>query len=145
MQPQSWAFYRKYFEAKGELVPSETGAKAVISVGPSTHFVFTESQDPLLPSNIEKQAGVHVCVYIAKFQESYNRLKDSNLIWTNPRFTYLDTCDTYGEARMSRQFRFKTFIDSAASSDTDKEIFELEHETRALTHAKFLSVLVNTS
>ena len=72
-------------------------------------------------------------MYIDGFKRAYERLKELGLIWTNPRFVHLDTCDTYEEAAASRQFRFKTIIDL----DTKEPLLELEHETRAARHCQF--------
>ena len=83
-------------------------------------------------------SGIHIAIYIDKFKERYTLLKKHNLIWTNPRFAKLDTCDTYEEAHANRQFRFKDII----NPDTGEKIFELEHETRALRHFQFMKPVV---
>jgi hypothetical protein len=63
--------------------------------------------------------------------------KEHNLIWTNPRFIKMDTCDTEKEACANRQFRFKNII----NPDTREILFELEHETRSLRHFQFMKQL----
>mmetsp|Transcript_36726 Transcript_36726/g.39859 ORF Transcript_36726/g.39859 Transcript_36726/m.39859 type:complete len:135 (-) Transcript_36726:1694-2098(-) len=55
--------------------------------------------------------GVHICIYVHDFKGLYNRLSDHSLIWTNPRFTRLDSCDTWKEAKNSRTLRFRYIID----------------------------------
>ena len=55
------------------------------------------------------------------------------LIWTNPRFAHLDTCDTWDEAVAGRQFRFKDLVDPASGV----KLLELEHETRSVRHFQF--------
>ena len=89
--------------------------------------------------------GVHICVYTANFQELYDRLKKSRLIWTNPRFTHLDRCDTWDEAKASRTLRFKDIIDVSTNNGEEggnntSKIFELEHETRPMQHGQYLKV-----
>jgi hypothetical protein len=107
---------------------SRDGKRVAISVGPSCHFVFSESI--VSPEEVEAAAGLHVCVYIEHYKQAYHLLKQCGAIWTNPRFIDLDTCDTWQEAREGRQFRFKNVNG-----------FELEHETRALRHNQFLKIL----
>ena len=108
---------------------------AIVGVGPGVHFVFVES-DELTTESVEKQQGVHACIYISNFQSTYQELKDRGLIWTNPRFTHLDTCDTWEEACASRTLRFKDMLDVK----TGEKVYELEHETRSLTHGQYLKV-----
>ena len=52
-------------------------------------------------------------------------------MWTNPRFEYLDSCDTKQEALECRQFRFKRFAPEGQA------FFELEHEVRSVHHLQF--------
>lgn len=102
-----------------------------VAVGPGVHFVFTKD-DTVTREESERAVGIHVCVYIARFREAYETLQSRGLIWTNPRFAYLDTCETYEVALRNRQFRFKSLGD-----------FDLEHETRATTHVQFLKAIHN--
>ena len=81
--------------------------------------------------------GAHICVYIDKFKERYHLLQEKGLIWTNPRFSKDDTCDTYEEAKTNRQFRFKHII----NPDSGETLFELEHEARALRHYQYMKPL----
>ena len=104
-------------------------------MGPGVHLVYVESTD-LTDSDLQKMKGVHICVYAADFEGLYHRLKDRNLIWTNPRFTHLDSCDTWEEAVASRTLRFKDIIDL----ETGEKLIELEHETRPLRHGQYLKV-----
>ena len=57
-------------------------------------------------------------------------MRARGLVWTNPRFTRLDTCDTYEEASAGRQYRWRHVSDLA----TGAPLLELEHETRSLRH-----------
>ena len=106
---------------------------ATVSVGPGVHMTFVEHSN-LTNNNLEKMKGVHACIYISNFQTMYNALKERNLIWTNPRFTHLDSCDTWEEACASRTFRFKDIL----NVETGEKILEFEHETRPMMHGQYL-------
>ena len=114
---------------------------ATVAVGPSVHFVFLdEDMAPLSDQEERWQAGpagagfgLHVCVYISDFKHAYNRMHAKGLVWTNPRFSHLDRCDTYAEAVASRQFRFRQIVDV----ETGAPLLELEHEVRAQRHVQF--------
>jgi len=88
--------------------------------------------------------GVHICIYVHDFKGLYNRLSDHSLIWTNPRFTRLDSCDTWKEAKNSRTLRFRYIIDindnDNDQSNKPKILMELEHETRPIRHGQFMKV-----
>jgi len=110
-------------------------ACAIIGVGMGVHFVFVESPE-LTTGSLEKQEGIHACIYVSNFYSTYHELKDRGLIWTNPRFTHLDSCDTWEEASASRTLRFKDVLDIKSG----QKILELEHETRPMTHGQYLKV-----
>jgi catechol-2,3-dioxygenase len=112
-----------------------TLGQAVISVGPGVHLVYIED-DKLSDDDVKAMEGVHICIYANDFKGLYNRLASKKLIWTNPRFTHLDRCDTWEEAVASRTLRFKDIIDLS----TGEKILELEHETRPLRHGQYLKV-----
>ena len=91
-------------------------------LGP-VHLIFeTAAPDPAAEA---RMAGVHLCCYVDGFSERYERLRAH--CFTNQRFKHLDTCDTLAEARASRTFRFAF-----------PALPNVEHETRALSHAQFL-------
>ena len=106
-----------------------------VCVGPGVHFVYVESSE-LDDESIAQMQTVHACVYIPEFETTYKRLKEKGLIWTNPRFTHLDSCDTWEEAAACRTFRFKDIIDAR----TGESVLELEHETRPMTHGQYMKV-----
>jgi hypothetical protein len=112
-----------------------TLGQAVISVGPGVHLVYIED-DKLSDDDVKGMEGVHICIYANDFKGLYHRLASKKLIWTNPRFTHLDRCDTWEEAVASRTLRFKDIIDLS----TGEKILELEHETRPLRHGQYLKV-----
>ncbi|KAL7472097.1 hypothetical protein ACHAXS_012423 [Conticribra weissflogii] len=106
-----------------------------VTVGPGVHMAFV-ANPCLTDEDLGQMNGVHACIYISEFQSMYNKLKERDLIWTNPRFTHLDSCDTWEEACGSRTFRFKDIVDM----DTGAKVLELEHETRPMMHGQYLKV-----
>jgi catechol 2,3-dioxygenase-like lactoylglutathione lyase family enzyme len=122
-------FYETIFECK----VSYSESTAIVLVGPAVHLVFHDVADrPLTDKEESQQAGVgggegvHCCIYISHFKLAYERLWKLGLVWTNPRFAHLDTCDTYEQAVASRQFRFKTLIDL----ETHQPLLELGNQWR---------------
>ena len=124
-------FYDKVLECQ----VTKTDETAAICVGPGVHLVYTEHED-LSDDSIKQMKGVHACIYIKDFEKTYNVLKKRDIIWTNPRFTHLDSCDTWEEAKASRTFRFKDIPDM----NTGEKILELEHETRPMMHGQYMKV-----
>lgn len=108
---------------------------AIVSVGPGVNLVFVENDELTLQDSAAME-GIHICIYVQTFQALYNRLSKLNLIWTNPRFLHLDSCDSWEEAAQSRTLRFKHVIDL----ETGEKLLELEHETRPLQHGQYLKV-----
>ena len=106
-----------------------------VSVGPGVQIAFIEN-DVITNEHFEMMNGVHLCIYVASFKNVYDTLQPKGLIWTNPRFTHLDSCDTWEEAVASRTLRFRDILDV----DTSEKVLELEHETRPMTHGQYLKV-----
>ena len=136
--PRVGLFYETIFGCKVSY--GDDGRSATVSVGPSVHLIFEDDEArPLTDDEERRQAGpgggvgLHVCIYIANFKATYDRLDALGLVWTNPRFRHLDTCDTYEEAVASRGLRFKTIIDV----ETKEPLLELEHEVRAQRHFQY--------
>lgn len=128
---------------------------ASVNVGQGTHFIFTQStasgagaaEAEAENERIERQRGVHVCVYTSTFEASFEALHARGLTGTNSRFRYLDRCDTLEEAQRSRQFRFYHITDldgeeEGSSDGATTPLLELEHETRCLRHSSFMQPLV---
>eukprot|EP00565_Helicotheca_tamesis_P008437 CAMPEP_0185724462 /NCGR_PEP_ID=MMETSP1171-20130828/936_1 /TAXON_ID=374046 /ORGANISM="Helicotheca tamensis, Strain CCMP826" /LENGTH=345 /DNA_ID=CAMNT_0028392315 /DNA_START=121 /DNA_END=1158 /DNA_ORIENTATION=- len=113
----------------------ENGQTIAISVGPGIHLLYSESST-VTPEDSSAMEGVHICIYVPQFKSLYDKLDENKLIFTNPRFVHLDTCDTWEEAMASRTLRFKDIIDL----DTGDKILELEHETRPMKHGQFMKV-----
>ena len=125
-----------YKEMMGCIVSTPAEGQVTVCVGPGVHLVFVENQH-LSDEDLKQMEGVHLCIYTApKFRNLYDRLTEAKLVWTNPRFTHLDSCDTWEEAAASRTLRFKDIIDLS----TGEKILELEHETRPSRHGQFLKV-----
>jgi hypothetical protein len=132
-------FYRKMLKCTVLETKRDDRACAMVCVGPGVHLAFVEQeeQEQSIPPEVTMaMEGVHVCFYANDFRDLYHRLSERNLIWTNPRFVHLDTCDTWEEARASRTLRFKDIIDLS----TGETILEMEHETRPLRHGQYLKV-----
>ena len=83
-------FYR---DMLGCQVSTPLEGQAVVCVGPGVHLAYIEDET-LTDSDEDTQRGVHICIYVNNFRSLYQRLSAKNLIWTNPRFTHLDSCDT---------------------------------------------------
>jgi catechol-2,3-dioxygenase len=113
---------------------SEPGV-ATVCVGPGVHLAFVENEN-LTKCSLKSMNGVHLCIYIPNFQRTYDVLKKRDLIWTNPRFTHLDSCETWEECLSTRTFRFRDIIDVQKG----EKIFELEHETRPMLHGQYMKV-----
>ena len=84
-------FYAHFFDVKPALVDS--GKSCIISVGFHQSLVFTEVE---AGTDLPAYDGHHVALYINNFVESYHRLKESELVWNNPRFPF--TYDTIEDA-----------------------------------------------
>lgn len=127
-------FYEAMLGCTVHMSTNNGSSAAVVSAGPGVHIVFREDVG-LTKERIEQMKGVHLCIYMAPdFRKLYERLTSHNLIWTNPRFTHLDSCDTLEDAIASRTLRFKDVTDLA----TGKSLLELEHETRPSRHGQFM-------
>ena len=130
------ALARFYKEMLGCCVSRPAAGQAVVCVGPGVHLVWVENES-LTDHHLQAMQGVHLCIYTAPgFQDLYHRLSQAGLIWTNPRFTHLDSCDTWEKAAASRTLRFKDLVDL----ETGEKLLELEHETRPIRHGQFMKV-----
>jgi catechol-2,3-dioxygenase len=130
--PAIAAFYRDMLSCT---VSTPTPHQALVSIGPGVHLVYSET-DALTEDALQQMEGVHICIYVNDFKGLYQRLKERSLIWTNPRFVHLDSCDTWEEALASRTLRFKDIRDLK----NDEPLLELEHEIRPLRHGQYLKV-----
>lgn len=72
------------------------------------------------------RCGFHICIYVRNYEESTRLAFNSNLMWTNPRFSgppLFDKVKTEQGALQSQQYRLK-----------DVPHFVLEHEVRGIGH-----------
>jgi catechol-2,3-dioxygenase len=129
-------FYKEVLQCKDvQEFEKEGSAVVTISIGPGVNLVFVE-QRMLEKDWYDAMKGVHICIYVDDFQGLYERLSQRMLIWTNPRFVHLDTCDTWAEAKASRTLRFKDIVDCEETNE--KFLIQLEHETRPLRHGQYM-------
>ena len=110
-----------------------------VSVGPGVHLLFVEHEETR-DTWMEAMKGIHICIYVQDFHGLYQRLSQEKLIWSNPRFQHLDSCDTWEQAKRGRTLRFRYVLDL----ETKEPIYELEHETRPLLHGQYMKPLQYT-
>ena len=139
------------------LASNSAAATAAATAAAATPTTDNDSSDDTMTTmNKKMMKGVHICIYVHDFYGLYNRLTDNSLIWTNPRFVRLDTCNTWEEAKKSRTLRFRYIIDinnqkHDESNNKDNQLvgstsvgsnilMELEHETRPIRHGQFMKV-----
>ena len=130
-------FYEEMLGA--HVVFDAEGHGVVVALGPNVHAVFTDIPG-LSEAALARMQGIHLCIYIVGFRQAYERLQARSLIWTNPRFVHLDTCDTWEQACASRQFRFRALCDpdQPQGGSGAAPLLELEHETRACAHFQLM-------
>ena len=129
------AFYTRTLRAPSVEIDCGGAAATAVALGANgVIFFFVDST--VDEAAVKKQRGMHVCVYVSDFEQMFHRVTP----WTNPKFRHLDRCDTLAQAIGSRQFRFKDVCDEMGGV-----LFELEHETRALTHSSYMMPLVYIS
>lgn len=106
-------FYREVMGATVEVREGGDGQAAHVRVGPSQELVFAETSGP-----IPAYDGHHIAIYVSQFSRPHD--------WLAEREHVFEESDPY-------QYRFKMISDPASG----KELFELEHEVRSLTHPMF--------
>jgi len=133
---------RFYEKSLGCYVMFDAGGKgAVVALGPGVHAIFTDVPGTT-PETLARMRGLHLCIYIHGFKRAFEQLQACGLTWTNPRFAHLDRCDTWEEAKASRQFRFRAIHDPSVETPSGAEpLLELEHETRACRHQQFMKTV----
>lgn len=123
--------YESTLQARVKDVTGFDTRAIAVAAGSECLMLFVEHEST--PARVLAQCGMHVCIYVNNFENAY----DHCVPWTNPKFRALDQCDTKEQAMGSRQFRFKDIgplKDGAA-------VFELEHETRAMSHSSYMQPL----
>ncbi|CAI5740130.1 unnamed protein product [Peronospora destructor] len=120
------------------------GAKTVISkkndnderyrtsvfCGPLQTIVFDE-QESQRDSKGEYD-GHHVCIYIDRFKEFYDKAYNDFMTWNN--LLFFDRCDTWFEANRDQQYRILHLVDPVAK----KFLMSFELEIRSAQHYRYL-------
>jgi len=95
------------------------GKAAHIKVGPHQELIFRETDQPLPEFD-----GHHLQVYVEDFGTPHKKLKKLNLIT---------------EESDQHQYRFVDIVDV----DTNRSLFQIEHETRSMRHPMFNRNFIN--
>lgn len=104
--------------------------EALITGGPvegSQHIRFFECASGTVPADYN---GDHFCIYVGDFEGCFERCHDLDLLYVNPRFTFLDETRTLDEARKFQAFR----VMDVANRRSAKPLFTEEHEIRSRNH-----------
>merc|ERR1711907_236676 len=104
-------------------------AEVAIVGGPvrsSQRICFRESEQA------EAYTGDHFCIYIGDFEGVFERCRQRELLYVNPRFTFLDDSMNLEQARHFQAFRIMDVRH-------EKALFTEEHEIRSRIH-RFLSL-----
>eukprot|EP00656_Telonema_subtile_P006675 TRINITY_DN13099_c0_g1_i1.p1 TRINITY_DN13099_c0_g1~~TRINITY_DN13099_c0_g1_i1.p1 ORF type:complete len:167 (-),score=47.28 TRINITY_DN13099_c0_g1_i1:200-700(-) len=125
--PQIADFYSSTFGFNTEL----SAGRVSVTGGPvagSQQIVFDESAE------VREYTGDHFCIYIGDFEAVFERCRERELLYVNPRFTWLDDSRTLEQARHWQAFRVMDVRD-----EVGELLFTEEHEIRSGLH-KFLSL-----
>jgi hypothetical protein len=112
-------FYARFFGATTEVEKFEGATTANVLVGYHQRFLFRESKTPL-----PKYDGHHIQLYVTDFSGPYNHLLERGLITQESN---------------QHQYRFLKLVDP----DSGKELYDLEHEIRSMSHPLFGRQLIN--
>jgi hypothetical protein len=112
-------FYERVMRATATVSQNGGGAAARVSVGYRQELVFRETDAPIAPYD-----GHHIAVYISDFSGPHDWLVEHRLVT---------------EESNPYQYRFQVIVDP----DSGKQLSELEHEVRCVTHPMYMRPLVN--
>ena len=112
-------FYDQIFAAPSTVGEWDAAPAALIQAGLHQELVFRETAAPLAAFD-----NHHIQIYVTDFSGPYNRLKERDLI---------------SEESNQHQYRFVTIADP----DGGKELFEIDHEVRSITHPLWGRPFVN--
>ncbi len=112
-------FYRDIFDAITGMGSDDRGPFAWVRVADGSHLCFHEGSAPLAPFD-----GHHIQVTLANFSRPYEKLLARGLIT---------------EETNRHQYRFVDIVDP----DTNKPLFQVEHEVRSMLHPMFTRSLIN--
>ncbi|DAZ96854.1 TPA: hypothetical protein N0F65_008285 [Lagenidium giganteum] len=127
-------FYEEYLGAKTVVTPLPNASPEDTTVlyrthvlcGPLQAIVFEERESER--DNKGEYDGHHLCLYMDRFEELYNKAFNDQMQWNNVLF--FDRCDTWKEASRDQQYRILHIIDPKDRSF----LMTLEHEIRSAQH-----------
>ena len=114
--------YRQYIQYIEHSNDSQDPYSNILS---SPHIMNTTTTNTTLNNTNITTNGYHIAIYVENFIPLYERFRQYNLIWSNPRFPEF-TYDSRDEVLRHWEFWFKNIIDVY----TGEQLFELEHEIR---------------
>ncbi|MBM85844.1 MAG: hypothetical protein CMM47_07470 [Rhodospirillaceae bacterium] len=114
-------FYREILEANAKITKRRGKPCASVTTGASQFLYFIETKDTQPDYD-----GHHVAIYIADFEGPYQKLLKRGLITMES--------DAY-------EWRFIDIVDP--KSNSNKVLFQIEHEVRSATHPLYGRPLVN--
>jgi catechol 2,3-dioxygenase-like lactoylglutathione lyase family enzyme len=112
-------FYRDIFDAITGMAADARGPYAWVRVADGSELRFHEGRAPLAPFD-----GHHIQFSLANFSRPYRKLLERGLIT---------------EETNRHQYRFVDIVDV----DTNKVLFQVEHEVRSMLHPMFTRALIN--
>lgn len=112
-------FYDQIFDAPSGVDEWDGAPSAIIQAGLHQKLVYRETN-----GQIPEFDQHHIQIYVADFSGPYNRLKERGLI---------------SQESNQHQYRFVTIVDP----DNGKELFEIDHEVRSMTHPLWGRPFVN--
>jgi catechol-2,3-dioxygenase len=111
-------FYREIMDAPATVTTNGSTA-AEVKVGTSQKLIFRETTDALEPYD-----GHHIAIYIADFAGPHRKMVERGIL---------------SEESNPYQYRFVEIVDP----ESGKQLFELEHEVRCVTHPMYRRPLIN--
>jgi hypothetical protein len=112
-------FYDQVLGAPSTIESDAQGKLGRVLVGRNQALIFRETE-----ATLRDYDGHHIAIYVANFSRPYTFLKNRGLV---------------SEDVQNHQFRFKEVIDP----DSDRCVFQVEHEVRSLRHPMFRRFLIN--
>jgi hypothetical protein len=112
-------FYQRALRATASVSRDNGSAAAHVSVGYRQELVFRETDATIAPYD-----GHHIAIYIGDFSGPHAWLVERGLVT---------------EESNPYQYRFQVIVDP----DSGKQLSELEHEVRCVTHPMYMRPLVN--
>jgi catechol-2,3-dioxygenase len=111
-------FYTEIMDAPA-VVTTNGSAAAEVKVGTSQKLIFRETTEAPAPYD-----GHHIAIYIADFAGPHRRMLERGIV---------------SEESNPYQYRFVDIVDP----ESGKQLFEIEHEVRCVTHPMYRRPLIN--